>query len=92
MNLDELAKLVRKTAKELNLTLDKICVFHGERTMDFKSKPRNPKAAEAPHVSCELVNGMKVGHVRLVPGASAREVEEELTKTALAIDLKVGEN
>ncbi len=89
MTLDELAKLVRKTAKELNLTLDKICVFHGDRTMDFRAK--QPKSADPrswkPHVYCELVNGMKVGRVRLIPGMLENDVESELAKTALAIGL-----
>ncbi len=78
MNLDELANLVRKTAKELNLTLDKICVFHGERTMDFKSKKPKAETGAAPHVYCELVDGLKVRRMSMFPDMTEDQVRDML--------------
>lgn len=60
MTLDELAKLVRDTAKEMNLMLDKVVCHETKMPLSVGVKAKATDPVE-PHVCFEIINGMKMG-------------------------------
>lgn len=92
MTLEETAQLVRRTAKSLGLTLDKIITFDEKRNLDFRSKKSKPDTDEPDQerfVRAELSNGMKLRSIRVFPNATESLVQEQLEWAADQIGLTV---
>lgn len=77
MTLDELAKLVRDTAKGMNLTLEKVICRETKVPLSIGVKAK-PGDRIAPYVCFEIVNGMKMGRrgVDLKAAQAARAPRE----------------